>query len=284
MRKHNKNYKTSSLSFYRTTNTLSDYFEADGLDDIRYAWDFAQASQRRFYVLGNGSNTILSQANIESVVVKNRRLEGWSHLGGHRYYIGSGALVGKWLRASFKVGLDAPYYLASVPAQIGGALAMNAGRGEANGKTIYDFVEAVEFVDLDSGKHYNEAPRDVVLGHRKTIFTGFPSRYYILGAYLKQVRESFNGSDPIREHLVWARETQDHSGPNCGTVFCRSRGSAMKYLRGMRFGDAQFSKICSNWIINRDPDPNSLMKLIRRASLVSYLLMKKPQVEHIIVD
>jgi len=51
------------------------------------------------------------------------------------------------LKYCYENSLDSFYYLSSVTATIGGALAMNAGRGSRHGISIYDFVERVTFFE-----------------------------------------------------------------------------------------------------------------------------------------
>ena len=80
------------------------------------------------------------------------------------------------LRFCHRESLESFYYLSSVPATIGGAVAMNAGRGRKSGGSIYDFVRRVRYYDLEAREVREISGAEAVKGYRSTIFTGATSK------------------------------------------------------------------------------------------------------------
>lgn len=88
--------------------------------------DLARATEALHKVLGNGSNLLVADSGVEERVIRlggefgqwNPDLSGW---------IGAAALVPSLLQTSARLGLSGLEGLHGVPAQVGGAIKMNAG-------------------------------------------------------------------------------------------------------------------------------------------------------------
>ena len=97
-----------------------------------------------FRVLGNGSNVVFSDSGISEPVVK---------LGGEfkkikvekdRVTAGAGCLLSEVIKKCFENSLGGLERLAGIPAEVGGAVAMNAG---AFGAEISDFIGWIKVAD-----------------------------------------------------------------------------------------------------------------------------------------
>lgn len=88
--------------------------------------DLLEATQAPYRILGNGSNLLVSDSGVPERIIRlagefaafNPDLTGW---------VGAGVLVPTLLQASIKLGLSGLEGLHGVPAQVGGAVKMNAG-------------------------------------------------------------------------------------------------------------------------------------------------------------
>lgn len=269
---------SNNISFYRTLTHFKQYGEFLTLAEFQNYCDWARRNQVELYIVGNGSNTLFTP-NVNSLVLKNKLPKTIKPLANHRLEISSTVMVAEVLKYCYENSLDSFYYLASVPATIGGALAMNAGRGRNYNASIYNFVESVTF--YSGGKIQTVKTNEIKIAYRETIFTGIHSRL-ILSAVFQFVPQQFT-CDPILERREWAKSHQDNVGPNCGSVFKASCPPVLKALQGVRLGKASYSSKTTNWILNRSSDSLAILTLIRIAKLLHWAIGKKAILEIIIV-
>ena len=245
-----------------------------------YHW--AIARKVPLYILGNGSNTFFKSHKVRSLVLKNKLKASIDDLGNGRFDVSSSALVIDVLKACYAKSLDSFYYLASVPATIGGALAMNAGRGRHQQLTIYDFVESVTFFDFEDNQLKTVPPDELVLGYRQTVFTGIQSQL-ILRAKFKFPTAHFP-QNPIAQRRRWSKEFQDYSIPSCGSVFKLADYRILRKLEGLSLGKTSFSAKTTNWISNRSRSSWPIRALIVIAQSLHFLLGKSNELEVIVVE
>jgi UDP-N-acetylmuramate dehydrogenase len=283
--KLHKDYISDRLSFYRTEHCVERYVEVFTKEGFEAAFKLSKEEGRKLFILGNGSNLIFRKRAVKSVLVRNRmkpELTSVTELN-DTFWLSASLSIMKALKFCYDDSRDSFYYLASVPATIGGAIAMNAGRGRGSGLSIYDFIQEITYFDPSSDYPMKSiAAKDALIGYRQTIFTGASSRF-IIGATFRFPHANLSGN-PIKERMEWSKRHQDYSGPNCGTVFKRCRGKIMPFLKGVGDADTHFSKNCSNWIINRSKDPKKLLRLISLVRVLSAITLKRPELENIIVD
>lgn len=277
-----KSITENALSFYRTTHHFEKYAEFYTLEQFREYCDWAKANNTKVYILGNGSNTLFSRKNVKTLILKNKLEKQIDMLPDGKVKVSSSTMIIDILKYCFENSLDSFYYLASVPATIGGALAMNAGRGKHHQLTIYDFVETVDFFDFENNSIRTLSGKEIVKGYRETIFTGIQS-CLILGAVFKFHRADLK-INPIAERCRWSKKNQDHSAPNCGSVFKESDAELLEKLRGFRIGKSSFSKKTNNWILNKSESPLPLILLITIAKFMHSWKRKTAKLEVILVD
>lgn len=275
-----KSITDSNLSFYRTLHNFERYGEFYTLDEFREYCNWAIANNTKVYILGNGSNTLFVRNKIKSLVLKNKLPKHMQPLAENKLEVPSSALLIDILKYCYDNSFESFYYLASVPATVGGALAMNAGRGKSS--TIYNFVESVTFFDFENNCIKTLGKKEIVIAYRETIFTGIHS-CLILSAIFKFERVQLDGNS-IVERCKWSKEFQDHSAPNCGSVFKKAEFRLLNRLKGLSIGKASFSNKTSNWILNRSGSSTPILILITIAKLLHSLVGKKASLEVITVD
>lgn len=277
-----QNTKTESLSFYRTEHEFERYAEFSTLEEFQEYRNWAMKKKVDLYILGNGSNTLFGRKKVKSLVLKNTMPKEIKVISDCEVKISSSTLVIEVLRHCYKNSLDSFYYLASVPATVGGALAMNAGRGRGYNLTIYDFVEGVEFFDFHDGCTKTLGKQEVIKGYRETIFTGAQSSFLILSATFKFKELALKGN-PVADRCKWSKENQDYSAPNCGSVFKEADPNILNALKGIRIGNTSFSKKTRNWILNDSKNHIPIMLLIEASKIIHFIKRKKISPEVIIV-
>lgn len=273
------------LSLYRTDHEFRSYMELHSYEQLpELAAVIAANPAKSVYMLGNGSNVLFSKKVIKSIVVKNRLPRFINELKPELLEVSGSCMIMEVLRHCFRSGLDSFYYLASVPATIGGALAMNAGRGRGHHMTVYDFVQDITYFDFRLSQEITATPAELGLDYRRTPFSG-PSPGVILRATFCFQQWEFGGLNPIEERQSFSRETQDHSAPNCGSVF---REFDMKLLQRVRrkhwkMGKARFSGKTLNWLLNESQSPRSALGLIHRVEWIHRLLGKPISREIVVI-
>ena len=273
---------TDRLSFYRTKHCFEKYGEFETVEEFIQYCQWAHENKVRIYILGNGSNVLFKSKTVRSLILKNRLKETIKPLDDGRLEISSSTQIIKVLKYCNTQSLESFYYLSSVPATIGGALAMNAGRGRHQNMTIYDFVETVTFFDFEQNKIKTCTANDVVKGYRHTIFTNAQNKL-ILNAVFKfePIRLL---KDPIVERKKWSKTFQDYSAPNCGSVFKLADYRILRKLQGIGIGKTSFSKKTANWILNKSENTVSIRILISLAKLLHTFLGKTIELELIVIE
>jgi UDP-N-acetylmuramate dehydrogenase len=274
---------SNNLSFYRTTHHFERYGEFCTVDQLREYYNLAKANNSKLYILGNGSNTLFTKSTIKTLVLKNNLPKSMTFVSPNKIEVSSSVLVIDVLKLCYENSLDSFYYLASVPATVGGALAMNAGRGKTRNQTIYDFVESVTFFDLENNSLKTITEKEeIIKGYRTTIFTGIKSKL-ILSVIFKFSQINIEGN-PIQERCKWSKKHQDYSAPNCGSVFKEKNSNLMNLVKGLYIGKAGFSAKTTNWILNNADNSMNILILIKLVKLLHFLIGKSAVPEVISVD
>lgn len=271
---------TNNLSFYRTLHNFDKFGEINSVDDFSEYYEWSKANNAKIYILGNGSNTLFTKANVMSLVLKNNLPKHMKLTSDFRLEVSSSVPLIDVLKCCYENSLDSFYYLSSVPATIGGALAMNAGRGRQHERTVYDFVERVTF--FEDGVIKTLTNEEIKKGYRETIFTGTHARL-ILSAVFKfnRIKLEYN---PLIERHRFAKEHQDNTGPNCGTVFKTANAQILDLMKGVRIGKAYFSGKTRNWILNRSKSSTPIIILISLTKMLHLVTGKRVELEVITVD
>jgi UDP-N-acetylmuramate dehydrogenase len=271
--------RSNRLSHYRTEHVFNSYTEVNSIEEFVALAKWAKENHRPFVVLGNGSNVLFTRKRIRTVVLKNNIPAALTELGPNTIEASSTLSVAKVLEWCERRNLDSFYYLASVPATIGGAIAMNAGRGIVFNKTIFDFVKSVSFIEDGEMKTWSK--EEIPIEYRHTPFTGMTGRF-IVSTVLEFPEVELEGR-PGRERVQWAKENQDHSAPNCGSVFKLSDSRIMKRVQGYRIGKTSYSTKTLNWLLCNDRSPLPALLLIHLVRFIHWWKKRKAILEIILV-
>lgn len=218
-----------------------------------------------WYILGNGSNVLVSDAGYEGVVIQLFRNLEAVRIEGCLMELEAGVLLAKAARLAGKAGLTGLEFASGIPGTVGGALVMNAG---AYGGEMKDVVREALVMRKD-GKILRLKREELELGYRTSIIAR--NGYVVLSALL-ELREGDPAEIETRmQELKEARTAkQPLEYPSAGSTFKRPEGYfAGKLimdagLRGYRVGGAQISEKHCGFVINTgDATAEDVMKLIR---------------------
>ncbi|MEO0478697.1 MAG: UDP-N-acetylmuramate dehydrogenase [Planctomycetota bacterium] len=162
---------------------------------------------QRLLVLGGGSNVLVSDEGVDAVVMRLDRMHQLVREDS-RITAGAGATLPGLLRSTRELGLAGLEVLTGVPAEVGGAVAMNAGTHEGS---TFDHLVKLEVVDssgelkLLEKEDFNPTYRNGGLGDQIVVSATFdlkndsPQAIY---ARFEQSLKRRNATQPVTERSV----------------------------------------------------------------------------------
>lgn len=247
MFRHNvplKNYNT-----FKVGGPAKYFCEVKDKNELEEAINFAKGKQLPYFILGGGSNLLISDEGFDGLVVKLNNSD--IKLKGERVFAQAGADFGEVVEFAASKGLSGLEWATGIPGTLGGAIRGNAG---AFGSYISEAVEAVEAIDEDF-EFCGLANSDCGFDYRHSSFKD--NNKIIFSSILKL---KFENEEIIRErmkqNLDYRRERQPLGYGSAGSVFKNpSEKPAGKLieeagLKGEKVGDAMVSEKHANFIIN----------------------------------
>jgi len=231
-----------------------------------------------YRILGNGSNLLVSDDGLKGRVINNQDACTRLELVDGVVYAGSSVKLQSFIRFCVKNGLEGSEYLFSVPATIGGAVFMNAGRGKALNQQISDYLLSVRIFDGTSVVEIRKDQCD--FAYRSSVFHR-KRQWLILGAYFKPpLQDVAVGDAKVKERMRYVKITQDFNQRAAGSIFKSARHRFFDLVKGMKIGDAQYSKKTTNWINNTgSAKAVDVLRLIRIVKLLNLVTLKRAQQE-----
>ncbi|MGI6154187.1 MAG: UDP-N-acetylmuramate dehydrogenase [Christensenellaceae bacterium] len=254
-------------------------------DELASALRILKESGVPYYIMGNGSNLLVSDAGYAGAVVRiGAGFDSVGHIGGTLLYAGAGTLLSAVCAQAQKAGLCGLEFAAGIPGTLGGGITMNAG---AYGGELKDFVEYVRVLTPDLQK--KEIPnKDMQFSYRKS--NVLQKGYIILGAGFVlpkgDVRES---QKKVAELNTQRRAKQPLGQKSAGSTFKRPEGHYAGVLieqcglKGCNIGGAQVSELHAGFIINTggatSMDIYQLIMHVRRTVHEQTGVMLEPEVK-----
>ena len=204
-----------------------------------------------WYILGNGSNVLVSDRGYNGVVIQLFRNMDAVRIEGCCLEAEAGALLSRAANLAAKAGLTGLEFASGIPGTLGGALVMNAG---AYGGEMKDVVKEAVVLD-DQGELLHLTGEELELGYRTSIIAR--KGYVVLRVSLCLEKGDPDVIEARMQELKEARTAkQPLEYPSAGSTFKRPQGYfAGKLimdagLRGYRCGGAQVSEKHCGFVIN----------------------------------
>ncbi|MBR4585449.1 MAG: FAD-binding protein [Bacteroidales bacterium] len=222
-------------------------------------------------ILAAGSNVILPERLHRPVISLMSLNESLEVLDDGRAHVGCSVRVQKLIRFLQDNGLGGIEYLYSVPASLGGLVYMNGGRGKKYNMSIADYLDEVEYLDLDDMTAKTMRVRRADFTYRHSPFQDMNA--IILSAFFRFKAQDANDTEAlIKERLAFSKQYLSADKPSCGSVYKKGNKLIFRLLKGMRAGGAMFSRKTANWISNMgDATSEDVCRLIRRGQTLHRL-------------
>lgn len=247
----------------------ANYFvEAKNRKELALAVEWAKKRDLTFFILGGGSNLLVSDKGFGGMVIKiaNCRLQ----IADSKIVAGAGVSLAKLANIAAGKGLSGLEWAAGIPGTLGGGVFGNCG---AFGKSIGEIIKEVEVLN-GNGRAMIMTGKECQFSYRSSVFKK-KKHFIILSATIsfekgnkKEIKKK------IKKYLAEKQKNQPLDFPSAGSVFINPSGIAAGKLieecglKGKTSGGAKISEKHANFILNfknaRAKDVKILINLAKR--------------------
>ena len=256
----------------------------ENYEQIREVLRLCKEEKLPFFVLGNGSNLLVSDSGYRGVIIQMDRNMEEICLDGEEIHACAGALLSSVAVAARNASLTGFEFAGGIPGTIGGAAVMNAG---AYGGELKDVLKEVTVMTRE-GEILTIPAEKMEMGYRTSIIK--TAGYLVLEAVISLKKGDEEAIRATMKDLSERRtEKQPLDYPSAGSTFKRPEGYfAGKLimdsgLRGYRVGGAQVSEKLCGFVINAGgataEDVRSLMDHVIRVVREKYGVTLEPEVK-----
>ncbi len=271
------------LTSFKIGGRAEYFFEPENIKDLQQALVSARKNKIRVFILGGGSNILISQPALPGLVIrlssnsfKQCAIKGCCIVGG------SGLKLNQLILAARDKSLTGLEFLSGIPGSLGGSVLGNAG---AWGNSIGGLVKAAGVIDY-CGKQKILTAKQLKFGYRSSNL----GRYIIIWVKLGLRRGQKKAiAAKIREYLLARRKSQGSLLPNAGCIFKNPVSAPAGKLidscglKGKRCGKAMVSCQHANFIFNTgkasSADVLSLIGLIQKKVRNKFKVNLEPEIK-----
>lgn len=280
-----ENVSMAGVTTFKTGGIADVIIYPSNTEEIKAVVEFLHEYKIGYYVLGNGSNLLVSDEGIRKPIICLGHNFSSINVFDNCITASSGALLSAIARKAADESLTGFEFAAGIPGTLGGALMMNAG---AYGGEMKDVVEAVSFMD-STGQQYVVSGEEMEFGYRKSALSD--TDCIITGATIKlNYSDKASIIEKMNELAAKRREKQPLEYPSAGSTFKRPQGyfaGALieeSNLKGATVGGAQVSEKHAGFIINKGnattEDVCRLIKLVKETVFRAHGVELEPEVKY----
>ena len=255
-------------------------------EEVRDVIRICKEAGMPYYIIGNGSNLLVSDAGYRGVIVQIYKEMNEVKVEGDLVKAQAGALLSGIAAKALGAELSGFEFASGIPGTIGGACVMNAG---AYGGEMKDVLESVTVL-TGEGKIIELGRNELELGYRTSVIA--KKGYIVLGAALKLERGDGEKIKTYMDELKEKRVTkQPLEYPSAGSTFKRPEGYfAGKLIQdaglaGFQVGGAKVSEKHCGFVINTGnataADIHSLMRQVSAKVEEKFGVALEPEVKRL---
>jgi UDP-N-acetylmuramate dehydrogenase len=222
-------------------------------DEVSQIVEQLKKSGEPWFVLGGGSNLLVSSNGFEGTVIRMTQMQHMEQLGEGLLQADAGVRLPHLAKYAASIGLSGLEFAVGIPGTVGGAAVMNAG---AHGSSMSEITESVTILDTKSGKIETLTKEDLKFEYRRSAID--PDTHVVLSSRYRlkpDVAENIQERTKHNEDYRW--KTQPIGTPNAGSTFknpepTRSAGFLLDQsgAKELRHGNAGVSAIHANFVVN----------------------------------
>ncbi len=286
---------------------VADYFISTGSpEDLGEALAWARERQQQVFILGGGSNLLVSDLGFRGTVIQYT--DNSMSIDNKMIRVASGCMLSNLINFAAESGFSGLQNLTGIPGTVGGAVRGNAG---AFGVEMKDVVSEVIALHQFTGKirtftapmcefgyrdsFFKTHPEWIVLEAAITLHVGNPRKVLADGAAVlarRNARQIQNipsaGStfinpvvnDELRKRFEGEKNVVSHGGRVPAGWLMENAG-----LRGIRTGDVMSSEMHPNYLINMgeatSADVKELIELIKKNVIEKFGVELKEEIKYL---
>ena len=206
------------------------------ISDIVSVIDFCKKNSIRYFVIGNGTNLLVSDNGFRGVIIKIGKNISQINLNGNEIEAGSGIFLSHLAKFVLKNNLSGLEFAFGIPGTLGGAICMNAG---AYGGEIKDVFVSAQILHDGQIKTYN----DLNFSYRNSLID---ENYVVLSAKIKLQNGNHDEiQKKMNEFSLKRRNSQPLNFPNAGSIFKRPKNNfAGKLIMEANLADYKIGGAC----------------------------------------
>ena len=237
-----------------------------------------------YFVMGKGSNLLVSDKGMRCVVVKLGDKFAKITIDGNDVIAQAGVSLSELSEKIMEKSLKGFEFAGGIPGTLGGATTMNAG---AYGGEMKDIIKSVRVLNTE-GEIINLSSEELEFGYRTSMIQ--VKNYIVLEVKMEFEKGNYEEIAKTTKDLMETRKAkQPLHLPSCGSVFKRPAGHfAGKLiedsgLKGKKIGGAKVSKLHCGFIVNVDNattnDVLDLIELIQKTVKSKFGIQLKTEVK-----
>lgn len=211
----------------------ADYFVTPrNAEEIQKAAEACREMEIPYFILGNGSNLLVSDKGYRGAVIHIGKALGQVRTEENRIYAGAGATLAKVASKALEEGLTGLEFASGIPGTLGGAVVMNAG---AYGGEMVQVIRQVTVLTKE-GEVKKLGLEELDMGYRKSCI--LPMKYIVTEAELElEPGDKAQIKAKMDDLASRRKEKQPLEFPSAGSTFKRPEG----YFAGKLIMDAGLS-------------------------------------------
>ena len=248
-----RNEPMSRHTSFKIGGEADTYIKVKNISQLKTLIKECREADVDYFLIGNGSNILVSDEGIKGVVIKlGGEFKNISLLDDETIYCGSGASLASLCKFALNSGLSGLEFAWGIPGSVGGALFMNAG---AYGGEMKQVVHSVSHI-TPKGEVGRIDRDDLEFGYRTSVYRRNDN--IITGAVIQLKKDDPEAIRSRMDDFMGRRsDKQPLDYPSAGSVFKRPEGAFAGALieqcglKGKCRGGAQVSEKHAGFIINK---------------------------------
>ena len=265
---YDENIPMSSRTSFKTGGAADLMVYPDSIEELKAILKVCKTNNVRTYIIGNGSNILVSDNGLSGVVIRlSNNFSDIELIDDETIRVQAGASMTRLCSFALENSLSGLEFAYGIPGTAGGAAYMNAG---AYGGEMKDVLIECRHLDRDSneGSYKGE---ELKLDYRTSVYAD--NDLIITELILKLKKGDYDEIKALmNENMSKRKAKQPLEYPSAGSTFKRPEGENLYAgalieecgLKGCSVGDAEVSKKHAGFVINKGSATSSdIRKLIK---------------------
>lgn len=247
--------------------------QPESTEELQQAIQEAQKAGEPYYVIGGGSNLLVSDEGIAGTVIQLGGSLTGLQISETSIIAEAGVPLPFLARKAAEHGLSGLEFAAGIPGSVGGAVVMNAGAYQGQ---ISNVIEQVICCDA-SGQLITLHAADCGFAYRNSRFKNNRELVIVSVKMNLQPGRKEDILEQMQKNTASRNAKQPVEYPNAGSIFKNPPGDAAGRLieligaKGWRQGDAEVSEKHSNFIVNTgSASCQDVLQLVNRVKQAVY--------------